>query len=395
MRGRQGRIADVVELNPPFPHYVRGSASSREVPFLPMAAVSEDGIPEYGARRQLAEVVKGYTCFGRGDVLLAKITPCFENGKAADLSDLPDDVGFGSTEFHVLRPGSEIDGRYLFHFLRSARFRSGAAEKMTGSAGQRRVPAAVVGGWRIPLPPLPEQRRIAAILDKADAIRRKRQESLALLDALLRSTFLVMFGDPVRNERGWEVVRLGEVAEVTTGNTPPRNNERFYGGDIDWVKSDNIGMEGPWVSRSAERLSVEGARVGRVVGPGSVLAICIAGSRSSIGRVGITDTTVAFNQQINALTPREGVDHRYLFGALRVGQRLVQAASTDSMKGLVTKGRFERIWIPLPPKRLQHAFGAIFNGWVGVSAQARTSIRAATHLFQSLSQRAFQGDLSG
>ena len=86
--------------------------------------------------------------------------------------------------------------------------------KMKGAAGQRRVPADFFASLQIPLPPLPEQKRIAKILDAADALRAKRRESLAQLDSLLQSTFLDMFGDPVTNPMGWEVKTLGEVEET-------------------------------------------------------------------------------------------------------------------------------------------------------------------------------------
>ena len=113
----------------------------RLVPFLPMAAVSEDGRASYNSQRPIKELLKGYTYFQRGDILLAKITPCLENGKAALLTDLPEEVGYGSTEFHVLRPGPEIDPKYLFYAVWNKTFRSTGASSFTGSAGQKRLPA--------------------------------------------------------------------------------------------------------------------------------------------------------------------------------------------------------------------------------------------------------------
>ena len=174
--------------------------------FVPMAAVSEETLSiEAQAERPFSEVAKGYTPFKRGDVLVAKITPCFENGKMALADNLAHELGFGTTEFHVFRPSERITGPYLFNFLRAPAVRKAGAMKMKGAAGQRRVPADFFAALQIPLPPLAEQKRIAGILDAADALRAKRREAIAQLDTLLQSTFLDMFGDPVTNPMGWEI----------------------------------------------------------------------------------------------------------------------------------------------------------------------------------------------
>src|SRR5882672_4670728 len=157
------RLDDVCEINPRMPKTL---ADDDVATFLPMAAVSEDGHIDFEEQREVREVKKGYTYFERGDVLVAKITPCFENGKATRTISLNTAVGFGSTEFHVLRAGKGIDRSYLFHMIWNSKFREVGAKNMTGSAGQRRVPADFLKRLEIPLPPLDKQRRIAAILDK-------------------------------------------------------------------------------------------------------------------------------------------------------------------------------------------------------------------------------------
>lgn len=181
------RLRDVVEINPA----IRvGDALEKEVCFVAMADVSEAGHITSFQTRPLLEVSKGYTSFCQGDVLLAKITPCFENGKAAVVERLASSVGFGSTEFHVLRPSSKIDARFLFHLIWNPQFRRLGAKRMTGSAGQKRLPTAFLAEYEFWLPQLEEQKRIAAILDKADSLRRKRQEAIRLADEFLRAIYL-------------------------------------------------------------------------------------------------------------------------------------------------------------------------------------------------------------
>ena len=207
MNVRTALIGDVCELNPRMP---KGLDDNLAVSFLPMAAVSENGDIAFEEERRLSDVKKGYTYFERGDVLVAKITPCFENGKAARTIELDRPLGFGSTEFHVLRASDDIDPNYLFHRVWNSSFRDIGSRNMTGSAGQKRVPTDFLRRLEIPLPPLDEQRRIATILDKADALRRKRQRALDLLDGLTQSIFLEMFA---RNAPvDWPNMAIDEVA---------------------------------------------------------------------------------------------------------------------------------------------------------------------------------------
>jgi len=121
----------------PEPHDANGVSADEPVAFIPMASVAEGGGWVSAETRPLADGRKGYTLFQHGDVIIAKITPCFENGKVALLSDLDTEYGLGSTEFHVLRAKPGHDPRFIYHWTRHpALLRAGEAS-MTGSAGQR------------------------------------------------------------------------------------------------------------------------------------------------------------------------------------------------------------------------------------------------------------------
>lgn len=201
-------MAEVAEINPRIASELT-DGSSRLVSFVPMGAVSEvSALVIAPEEREAGQCLKGYTPFVRGDGLVAKITPCFENGKIA-LASIPHQFGFGSTEFHVVRADvTRLDSRFLLHMLRHPEFRLKGQRRMTGSAGQRRVPEHFLSTFAIPLPSLVEQRRIAAILDKADALRVKRRAALAKLDTLTQSIFLDMFGDPAMNSKRWQRIAL-------------------------------------------------------------------------------------------------------------------------------------------------------------------------------------------
>lgn len=161
------RLGDVVDLNPRRPEPPRDG----RVSFLPMEAVSEEGTFDASRPRQYEDVRTGHPGFVDGDILVAKITPCFENGKGALLQGLINGVGFGSTEFHVLRSKGIVESRLLAQVLQSREFRSRGAAEMEGSAGQKRVSADFIRSFRF-LCPLnrSQQLEVCDLLDAADRI---------------------------------------------------------------------------------------------------------------------------------------------------------------------------------------------------------------------------------
>ena len=159
-------LSSIADVNPrsfcPLP-----SAISQPVHFVPMSAVTEEfGGIDISARRPLGDVQKGYTSFLTNDVLLAKITPCMENGKLALVPPLQDHLAFGSTEFHVLRAKDQVQPSWLAYFLSQSAFRRLARQNMTGSAGQLRVATTWLSDALIPVAPATEQTRIVAKLEE-------------------------------------------------------------------------------------------------------------------------------------------------------------------------------------------------------------------------------------
>jgi len=169
-----------------------------DVTFVPMAAVdAEAGFISTPEIRKLGTVKKGFTSFMEGDVLFAKITPCMENGKAAIAKNLKNGIGFGSTEFHVLRANSFVLPEWLYHFVRQEYFRKDAKANFTGTAGQLRVPKRFLSDYIIPLPLISEQRRIVAeiesrltLLGEVDSIVQNNNNRITHLhQAILKTAF--------------------------------------------------------------------------------------------------------------------------------------------------------------------------------------------------------------
>ena len=156
-----------------------------EVSFLPMEFVGEDGSLKLETTRPLEEVNSGYTYFSEGDVVFAKITPCFENGKGAIMRGLKNSFGFGTTELTVMRPGKSLNVDYLYYLTITDDFRKNGAAWMYGAGGQKRVPDEFVREFRLAFPPLSEQQAIAAFLDREtgriDTLVAKKKRLVELL----------------------------------------------------------------------------------------------------------------------------------------------------------------------------------------------------------------------
>ena len=142
------------------------SNKKTKVTFLPMDRVSVDGEYDRESEAEYCEVSTGYTYFTNRDVLIAKITPCFENGKGCYVDNLTNNIGFGTTEFHVLRSHNNMNPEFILYFSRSHLFRIIGEAFMQGAAGQKRISTDFTKDFRMPTPPKPEQREIATFLDK-------------------------------------------------------------------------------------------------------------------------------------------------------------------------------------------------------------------------------------
>ena len=247
--------------------------------------------------------------------------------------------------------------------------------------------------FKIPYPPLAEQQKIASILDAADSLRQKDQQLIEKYTALSQSLFLDMFGDPVSNPMGWDKKPLKYVGIVRTGNTPARENLEYFGTHIEWIKTTNINTPSMYLTQSEEYLSEEGLKVGRSVNAGSLLVTCIAGSKSVIGNVSIADRKVAFNQQINSFTPHEG-NVLFFYSLFKAGKKHIQSFSTDSMKGMINKSKFESIDFIIPPIELQNQFAERILAIEAQKQLALASLEKSAALFNSLLQRAFKGELT-
>ena len=185
------------------------------VTFLPMELASE-GVPSFqGTTRPLGEVIAGFTRFQEGDVLVAKITPCFENGKGGICRDLVNGVGFGSTEFHVLRPGPEVLASFVYYALLSRPFRFVGKNHLQGAAGQQRVPSEFISEFVLPYPDLRVQEAIVDFIESHDQC----------VDGLYQRC-QILFGESPRSKGSGLIqeFRATLIAEAITGRIDVNGN---------------------------------------------------------------------------------------------------------------------------------------------------------------------------
>jgi len=241
---------------------------------------------------------------------------------------------------------------------------------------------------------LSDQIRIATLLNISKELINQRKVSIALLDELLKCTFLKMFGDPVRNEKKWEKKELFNFGDIITGNTPPRSIAENYSDNfIEWIKTDNISDDQLFITKADEFLSKIGAEQGRKVYSGALLVACIAGSIESIGRAALTDRIVAFNQQINAIQPNNDVSSYYLYWLFRIARKYIQNQANKGMKKILTKGKFEKIKMIKPPLNVQTVFTKIAVKIESIKIPYKESLEELENLYGLLSQRVFNGTL--
>src|SRR2546425_2739991 len=360
----------------PFKYIDISSIDSVEKTIVHVATVSPSEAPSRA--RQLVR---------SGDVLVSTVRP---NLNAVAI--VPDDLdgATASTGFAVLRPDStSLDSRYLYYWVRTP----GVVRESTARATGASLPAVtvrVVRESRLPLPPLVEQRRTAAALDKADAVRRKRRESLRLLDEFLRSAFLEMFGDPVRNEKGWETRPLGEVAEVERGKfTPrPRNDPRFYDGPYPFIQTGDIAQSDGVVRRWQQTLNEHGAMVSRQF-PAGTIALAIAAN--------IADTAIVEfdfycpDSVVGIVADRSSTCSEYLETCLRFFKPVLAARAPMTAQRNINLQVLRPLRVPMPPLDLQERFRRSRLSAQSLADRMSSHASGLDGFFDSLSHGAFRG----
>lgn len=242
---------------------------------------------------------------------------------------------------------------------------------------------------RIPLPPLEEQKRIATILDKADAIRRKRQQAIQLADEFLRAVFLDMFGDPVTNPKGWGTSRIDAICKIVRGSSPrPKGDPRYYGGPVPRLMVADLTRDGKHVNAKIDSLTEEGAKKSRPTKKGTVVM-------AVSGNVGLTsilsadacihDGFIAFNDLDSSVVLPEFLQEMMTFLKSTHANRQAGAIFQN-----LTTSQIKEMLIPIPGVHLQKKYLDVAVKVDDITKKKNGEIYCRD-LFDSLSHKLFLG----
>jgi type I restriction enzyme S subunit len=398
------RLRFVANLNPSkseIANLDRGTAVS----FLPMDAVGDDGILTLDKEKTIGELETGYTYFRDGDVTIAKITPCYENGKGAIMRGLTNGIGFGTTELIVARPHlSQITSPYLNYLFISSDFRSLGESHMYGAGGQKRVPDAFVRNFASAFPPLPEQIAIASFLDretaKIDALVAEQKRLIELLkekrqavishavtkglnpNAKMKPSGIEWLGDV---PEGWEVVALKHLVSrpVIDGphESPVKLNEGIPFVSAESISQGSIDFDKKWGYISLK----DHAEYSKRYSPkrGDILLVKLG---ATTGTPAIVDTDEEFNiwVPLAAIRLKSGIEPQYILQVLRsdnlkIAYELNWTYGTQQTLGLRT---ISNLRMPLPPANEQQAIITYLNSLLPLFESLTTEAQRAIDLLQ-------------
>jgi type I restriction enzyme S subunit len=291
----------------------------------------------------------------------------------------------------LLRPNPhKIDPLYLLYCFEGDRVKGQISQLQTGTA-LKQLPVGNLKRIKIPLPPLEEQRRIAAILDKADGVRRKRKEAIRLTEELLKSTFLEMFGDPVTNPKGWEVSPFGSLGKLDRGKSKhrPRNDPSLLGGKYPLIQTGDVANSKGVIKKYTQTYSDKGLAQSRMW-PAGTLCITIA---ANIAQTGILTFDSCFPDSIVGFKPNNRVTTEYIQAWLGFLQPLLEDLAPQSAQKNINLQMLRELDVPVPPIDLQSKFSEFVERIGNNSRNYEKSEAVMDNLFNSLLQKAFRGEL--
>jgi type I restriction enzyme S subunit len=344
-----------------------------------MEAIGENGELDISKTKKLGEVSSGYTYLAEGDVCIAKITPCFENGKGAIVRGLTNGVAFATTEVIPLRCNTNCDPKYLYCLLTSAPFNKQAEGSMYGAGGQKRVADSFVANYHFAAPTLPEQRQIAKFLDhetgKIDLLIEKQQALIALLKekrqavishavtkglnphAKMKDSGVEWLGEVPEH---WEVKPLKYLMSLSSGGTPSKGNLAYWDGTVPWASSKDLKPEELFDTQDHITQKALDDKAAQLVPSGSILTVVRGMILQHTFPVVVARVPMAFNQDLKSILPTSEVDADFLSWLLRGASDVVLSSTDEAGHG--TKVLRMETWlaipVPVPPLKEQACVAA-------------------------------------
>jgi len=290
----------------------------------------------------------------------------------------------------IIRPTESCSVDYLFHYLTGIEGQR-LVKRFDNGSSQPNLSAASVKKYPIPLPPLSEQKRIAEILDRAEALRAKRRAALALLDELTQSIFLDMFGDPVSNPKGWPIQTFQDLGTLDRGisKNRPRNAPHLLGGSHPLIQTGDIANSGGYIRTFVSTYSDEGLKQSKKW-PAGTLCITIA---ANIAKTGILTFEACFPDSVVGFKSDPSTTE-YARVWLSFLQKTLEDAAPESAQKNINLGTLRKLPIPVPPIEKRTEFALRISTAEQLKEIERSGLEELDQLFASLQHRAFRGELS-
>jgi type I restriction enzyme S subunit len=337
------------------------------------------------------EKYNGGMKFKNGDTVVARITPCLENGKTAYIDCLGEnEIAFGSTEYIVLREKEGIsDRQFLYYFAISSVFRDIAILSMTGSSGRQRVQTDVVRQHLFELPPLQEQKAIAAVLssldDKIDLLHRQNKTLETMAEALFRQWFIE------EAQEDWGEKPLSFFGEIVCGKTPSKKSSEFFDGDTPFIKIPD--MHGNvFIFRTEDSLTEEGknSQANKTLPERSICVSCIA----TVGLVSMTTKVSQTNQQINSIIPSQDFYRYFLYLTMKSSYDLLHALASGGTATLnLNTGNFSKIAVPFSGDNTIKQFSGVVDPIFDKIFENQKQIRILEKLRDTLLPKLMSGEV--
>lgn len=282
---------------------------------------------------------------------------------------------------------NNLENKYFYFYLSVLKKQ---ILRNAGGAAQPNISTKAISKFKIPLPPLEEQKRIAALLDEADRLCQLDKALIEKYDALTQSLFLDMFGDPVINPKGWEKVELGSLGKISSGSTPSRKIAANFKGEIPWVKTGEV--NGEIIFDTEEHISTEGLKNSSCkLNPINSLIIAMYGQGKTRGQVGILGIESTTNQACAVIPPSLKMNHTFLFIQLKFCYHDLRNLSRGGNQSNLNIGLIKKYTCILPPLSLQNEFAERVAIIEQQKQQAQEALQKSEDLFNGLLQDVFRG----
>ncbi|WP_050769778.1 restriction endonuclease subunit S [Paenibacillus sp. oral taxon 786] len=356
----------------------------------------------------------GGSKFKNGDTLVARITPCLENGKTAYVNILEkDEIGFGSTEFIVLRGKEGIsDNKYVYYLSISPEFRNVAIKSMTGTSGRQRAQVDAISKWQFRLPPIKEQKEISALLSSLDdkielniAINKNLEE---MAQALFKRWFVDFEfpnenGEPYKSSggefeeselglipKGWKVGRATDIFDVQSGGTPKTSTSEYWNGEIPFFTPKDC-SNSLYVIETEKTITEDGLNNcnSKLFKTDTVFIT----ARGTVGKVALAGRDMAMNQSCYALVAKSGYTQKYVFHLTQQLVNVLRKNASGAVFDAITVSTFQNLKTTLPDIELVRHFDGLVNGLYSLLLEKANETQTLQQLRDTLLPKLMSGEI--